>query len=355
MKILFIPHVPNVRVVNRVYEFAKHSDNYVLHWRMQNHSLGAKIYSQCASLCVWSGAEGKTLRMPMLFRPQAAATRWNTYMLNRLLKRYRIDAVVNANALLFDVAAIKVPVVYDLVDDHLDTNASVGLDASRVEKIKRDIAASRGVVCVTSALERKAAALHARTCTVENGVPLERFATAVSKKRELGWEHKKVFGYIGGVAPWTGLEKACEAYMRIRSDATAMAVVGGDESAYFKRLKKRFGDAILFVGPVPPEKVADWFKTLDVGLIPFELNDFTHHAMPIKALEYGLAGAQVLATPLRALEAKMLPFVHTVPIEAFAEAMDRIKPETVTFDFASYSWQHRTQQLLDFVWECLDG
>jgi hypothetical protein len=49
---------------------------------------------------------------------------------------------------------------------------------------------------------------------------------------------------------------------------------------------------------------------LDVGVIPFELSDFTKNAFPIKTLEYGAAGAYVIASQLTFLLNLKLPFVH---------------------------------------------
>jgi len=43
MKILFIPHVPETEIINRVYEFAKVSNSLFLDWEIENSSLKAKI------------------------------------------------------------------------------------------------------------------------------------------------------------------------------------------------------------------------------------------------------------------------------------------------------------------------
>ncbi len=50
MNLLFIPHVPNLSVINRVYEFAKNTDSYFLYWEIDNSSLTHKIKSQLNSL-----------------------------------------------------------------------------------------------------------------------------------------------------------------------------------------------------------------------------------------------------------------------------------------------------------------
>jgi glycosyltransferase involved in cell wall biosynthesis len=356
MNILFIPHVPNTKVVNRVHELARVMGQTVLHWPMRNGSLGEKIRSQAGSLFRGVKIEKGRLSMPMLLRPERAAARFNTALLNRVIERYRFDAVVNANALLFNVKSIRVPVVYDLVDDHLTVNPCLGLSASRVAKIEGDLKAARAVVCVSDVLREKASQFNSRVRVIENGVDLQKFARAKSLKERWGWQGKQVFGFVGGVAPWTGLERACEAYLRIADESTEMLVVGGDGSDYYRSLLQRYSEKIRFVGPVEPAAVGDYFKTIDIGLIPFELNDFTRNAYPIKALEYALAGAEVLSTPLNALRAKKLPFVHFAPIEAFAERMAELKEKKTspfTYDFGPLSWERQGERFMAFIEESI--
>jgi glycosyltransferase involved in cell wall biosynthesis len=273
-----------------------------------------------------------------------------------VIERYRFDAVVNANALLFDVGSIRVPVIYDLVDDHLSVNPRLGLTGSRVRKIERDLRSSRGVVCVSEALKKRAGRFNGHVEVVENGVDLQKFSRSKSLKAKWGWQEKRVFGFVGGVAPWTGLHRACEAYLRIADETTEMVVVGGDGSDYYKNLVRHYGEKIRFVGPVSPDIVGDYFKTIDVGLIPFELNDFTRNAYPIKALEYALAGAQVLSTPLDALRAKKFPFVRFASIEAFADRMEEMKKRNfppIDYDFKPLSWQKQAEKFLTFIKEVL--
>jgi len=355
MRVLFVPHVPAIHIINRVYEFALGTDGYFLIWELENHTLWAKITSQLRSLFRLISLKNELMQVPLLFKPQKLAVQWNTLMLNRAVKKYQIDIVVNANALLFDVSKISVPVIYDLVDDHLEINRALGLTASRIEKIKKDIRNAKGVVCVTEQLEQKAKQLNPCTVTIENGLYLDRFSASRSLKKALGIEGKKVYGYIGGVEAWTGIDRACEAYLKIRNDRTAMIVVGNSESMFFRSLKQTYRDAIYFVGAVPPSEVGNYFKSIDVGMIPFVLNDFTHNALPIKALEYGLAGAQVISTPLRALEAKQFPFVHFASIEMFDRVMQSLERKEMTFDFTAYSWEKQSEKLMMFVKECANG
>ena len=351
MRILFIPHVPNTKVINRVYEFAKNSNSIFLTWEIDNSNITSKISSQLVSLFQKISLNDNILRIPLLFRPEKLAPIINTAILNYAIKKYNIDTVVNANAMLFTLKKINANVFYDLVDDHLEINYSIGLNESRIKKIKDDIQASIGIICVSEVLSEKVQKLHQNIITIENGLYLERFNNAKSLKKALKLDGKKVYGYIGGVDEWTGIEKACEAYLKIKNSDNAMIIVGEDNSRFFHNLKNRFKKDIHFIGQVPPNKVGNYFKTLDIGLIPFELNEFTHNAFPIKAFEYALAGANVVSTPLRVLQKKRLPFIDFYPIEKFAKAMEDIQKRNFQYDFSQLCWKNQTNKLLKFIKE----
>ena len=136
--------------------------------------------------------------------------------------------------------------------------------------------------------------------------------------------------------------------MKIKSDTNAMIVVGDSRGAYFTNVKEKYKNDIIFTGLIPPDDVGDYFKTLDVGLIPFELNDFTNNALPIKAMEYGLAGANVISTPLDGLKAKSFPFIEFCEIEKFAVSMEQ-EFDTVKYDFSQLSWEKQSQKLIDYM------
>ncbi len=348
MNILFIPHVPNLNVVNRVYEFAKNLDSYFLCWEVDNSSFKNKVISQINSFKF--KRNGKIIQIPLLFKPENLAVKFNTFSLNRLINRLKIDVVVNANALLFDIKSIKIPVIYDLVDDHLEINESIGLNEKRIEKIKEDIKYSKGVVCVSEFLEKKVKSINSNTITIENGLYFERFDKAKSLKKELGLENKKVFGYIGGVDEWTGINKAIENYLKIKNKNTEFLIVGDSESSFFKNLKEKYKNEVMFIGRVSPDEVANYFKTIDIGLIPFKLNDFTNNALPIKAIEYGYAKKPVISTPLKYLKYKNFPFIEFCEIDDFYKCMQK-DLKYKEFDFSEYSWKSLSKKMLEFIKE----
>ncbi len=349
MNILFIPHSPNIKIINRVYEFAKTSNSYFLSWNIDNSSFKTKISSQITSLLQKVKLEDNILTMPLLFKPDNLARKLNSKLLNYIIKKFDIDMVVNANALLFDIEKISIPVVYDLVDDHLEINSDIGLNEKRIKKVKNDISNSMGVICVSTELEKKVNKFNTNTITIENGLYIDRFEKAKSLKKELNLVNKKVFGYIGGVDRWTGIDKACENFLKIKDDSNAMIVVGDSDKEFFANLKIKYKNEIIFTGLINPSEVANYFKTIDVGLIPFILNDFTNNAYPIKAIEYALADATVISTELIVLKSKQFPFIEFCNIENFSEAMKNHIAKDFDFDFSNLSWTKQTKKLINFI------
>ena len=352
MKKLFIPHVPNRKIINRVYEFSQTSNSYFLNWNISNDSFIDKIGSQLKSLFQIISKDKDIITIPILVKPDYLALKFNTLILNYVIRKYAIKLVVNANALLFDIENICVPVVYDLVDDHLSVNLDIGLTDTRIEKIKSDINASIGVVCVTKALEEKVKRLNSNSIVIENGLYIERFKKAKSLKKELNFDGKKVFGYIGGVDEWTGIDKACKNFMKIKDNNNAMLVVGDSNKEFFIKLKEKYKNDILFVGLVSPLEVGNYFQTLDIGLIPFKLNNFTNNAYPIKAIEYALSGATVISTELKVLQEKKFPFIKFSNIDKFSDAMQKHKKVDFKFDFSDLTWARQTNRLIDFIEGC---
>jgi len=351
MKILFIPHVPNKNIINRVYEFAKNSNNYFLNWEISNDSFYDKIISQLKSVFTKISLVDNVLNVPLFYKPESFSIYINTKILNRVIRQYNIDIVVNANALLFDIKNICVPVIYDMVDDHLSLNVDIGLNLKRIAKIEEDVRNSKAIVCVTEEIEKKVKYLNSNTITIENGLYIDKFNQSKSLKKELKLENKIVFGYIGGVDKWTGIEEVCEEYLRIKNNFNAMLVVGDSKSIFFKTLKEKYKDEIIFCGLIPPAEVGNYFKTLDIGLIPFKLNDFTNNAYPIKALEYGLSGANVISTHLKVLKNKNFPFIEFCNIEDFGDIMKKREKGIYNFDFdfSELSWMKQTEKLLTFI------
>lgn len=58
---------------------------------------------------------------------------------------------------------------------------------------------------------------------------------------------------------------------------------------------------VKFTGPIPYEEVPKRINDLDVGLVPYQVNERTNSIFPIKAIEYLACGVPVVSTNLSAI------------------------------------------------------
>jgi glycosyltransferase involved in cell wall biosynthesis len=164
---------------------------------------------------------------------------------------------------------------------------------------------------------------------IPNGIHLERYRAADGRRIRTEWElqKKKLTGLVSGLGTFSGVIRYLKA-VRLLSDASlAHLIVGGGpllkEGQRFAQ-RERIQN-VTFTGQVDSRSIADYFSALDVGVIPFDLSDFTHAACPIKLLEYLACGKPVVSTPLREIIHMRLPgviFAGPDP-ESFAQGISQ--------------------------------
>ncbi|MGQ0519853.1 MAG: glycosyltransferase [Actinomycetota bacterium] len=106
---------------------------------------------------------------------------------------------------------------------------------------------------------------------------------------------------FGFVAPYKGLETACEAVSLV-DDRVELVVAGGDHprlcgsDPYADRVRSRWGDTARFTGYVPDHEVTTWFTAADVALYPYA-QPFSSSGAVALALAHG---TPALLSPLLA-------------------------------------------------------
>lgn len=160
-----------------------------------------------------------------------------------------------------------------------------------------DLHFSDKIICVSNKMIRY---LHE-----ENGIPLERMAYVTNGvnldffkpidtertgkiRNELGIENKLVFGYIGGVHKWQGVENFIEAAKRINDKDLAFLVVGDE--------RESSRDNIIFIPKMPRAQVRDYYSICDILVLPRPSHLATEIAAPTKFAEYTAMGKPILTT-----------------------------------------------------------
>jgi glycosyltransferase involved in cell wall biosynthesis len=109
--------------------------------------------------------------------------------------------------------------------------------------------------------------------------------------------------YTGHVAPWSGLEQVMEAMARLRPTAPELTlmVIGDGPPAYIEGLKRLAARldlqlAVAFTGRLSYPCVRKVLAEGGIGLALFRPEPLRAFAVPLKVLDYMLAGLPILAT-----------------------------------------------------------
>ena len=168
-----------------------------------------------------------------------------------------------------------------------------------------------GLTCITpmlgSSLKSKLRKLRKNIGYFETGVNFELFdpAKSFSLKSSLGLKNRFIIFYHGDLSPKRGIQSVIRAIDICRqhiSNILFMVVGNGDAELELRRITKelKLEDNIFFTGGIPFEKVPNYIKTADVGIIPLPGIDWWNVSSPIKLKEYLAMQLPVIATDIPA-------------------------------------------------------
>jgi glycosyltransferase involved in cell wall biosynthesis len=133
-----------------------------------------------------------------------------------------------------------------------------------------------------------------RATAVPHGLEVVRRPDTAKARAELGLDDEFTVLCFGFLAPYKGLELACEAVDLARQDegGIRLVVAGGEHprlagrDSYAAALRARFGGSTWFPGYVPEADVPLWFAAADVALFPYPQPHAASGAVAL-ALAYG--------------------------------------------------------------------
>ena len=226
----------------------------------------------------------------------------------QIIDRYEIDVVVGT----FVVPPPQAPtLVLDVFDDNpaywreFRSNPAMADEIAEMELAWAT--ASDRIVVISSVLQEKLTKqlgkdIQQKIEIIPNGVDLQRFVVADRRRvrDQLNIGDKKVVGFISGLGEFSGLMRYMESVRHLdRPDVIHLVVGDGALLPTARQFVSVHGlTNVRFTGWVKAEEVVDYFAALDVGVIPFDLANFTHSSFPIKLLEYLACNIPVVSTPL---------------------------------------------------------
>jgi PEP-CTERM/exosortase A-associated glycosyltransferase len=141
-----------------------------------------------------------------------------------------------------------------------------------------------------------------RVAVVPNGVDTESFSPVPRDEqlaRSLGLDGAPVLGFIGSFYHYEGLSLLLEALPALRDrlpGARVLLVGGGDEEAALRAISSRVGNAVVFAGRVPYDRIRDYYSLIDVFVCPRLRMRLTELVTPLKPLEAMAMARPVLAS-----------------------------------------------------------
>lgn len=251
--------------------------------------------------------------------------------------------------------------VYDCVDDYPE---QAGPDRRRRQLAIRgdEQAASRSrlVFATTSPLRDRHRRLNPQTHLVPNAADYPHFAPASDPRfasEEVAGLARPVVGFAGNFSGSKIDFDLLEGLAAGRPDWTLL-LIGPARPELRERLARLSTlPNVHWLGPKPYEELPRYIAAFDIGLIPYESNDYTRSCFPLKLYEYLAAGKPVVATGLPEL-AGMEPDVAVVAgdaasvIVAVEEARGRLGDDDRRRRMAlaaGNTWERRAGRLLELV------
>lgn len=127
---------------------------------------------------------------------------------------------------------------------------------------------------------------------ITNGMDLDVFKPMnkenLDLKKKLGIENKFIFGYIGALDKWQGIDRFIDAAREIDDKNTIFLIVG------WKKSKRK--NNIVYVPKVPYSEITNYYSICDVLTLPRPYHISTEVAAPTKFAEYTAMGKPILTT-----------------------------------------------------------
>lgn len=230
---------------------------------------------------------------------------------------------------------IKVPVVYDCVDD-FSSFSSTGEHVAKQEQIllkKADL-----TIVPAYSLMDKIKKRTKRIDLVANGVPFSEFSEFKSEKGN------DVI-YVGAIADWIDYDLVFETAKLMPK--TKFVFYG--DGPVFNKVKSEAPKNVKFLGKIPYFQVKEKIASSGVCILPFKLNDLTNMACPIKIFEYFALGKPVVSTSIQEVKTIGKNYVKFADNpkqfkEKIEETLTEKNKEIAYKKFASkYDWDNLTK------------
>jgi len=152
-----------------------------------------------------------------------------------------------------------------------------------------------GVVVINDCIRREASRMGVRnTCVISNGAEAigEQRAPSPAPDRELA-NSPLVCGMFGRLDDWTGVKKFEAIRGCLPSDGFRFVVAGQPAPS---------NCSFEYLGSISHEEMQSIYSLVDIVIIPFKKERFTHAASPLRLFEAAAMGKCIVSTRLQGIE-----------------------------------------------------
>lgn len=275
----------------------------------------------------------------------------------KAMHRLQFENVVN---MVFNPAAGMIAgqlgekeLIYYCVDEYTAfTGASNGL-----KKIEDDLFRRADLVIVSAEkLFESKKKFNPNTFVIRHGTDWQHFRAALDPELAIPADiadlPKPIIGFHGLLADWVDYELIKEVAEHFKGGSVVLV---GQTSVDGKQKIKVLNDVpnIHMLGRKPYEELPAYCKAFDVALNPFEINELTLAANPLKVREYLAAGLPVVSTDIpevRVLDDCLIGTDHEDFIHKIEQALANPKPRNEVSDaIAHESWASKVDQLREIL------
>jgi glycosyltransferase involved in cell wall biosynthesis len=334
MKIVFIPYLPSLQ--GRRYNVAKTlvtqgHEVYFISWDMAYPVSFRSVLKQFSS--AWRSYNYKNSDGIVIYKIRRIpffAPLINGYLFKRQIRnifnKYDANVVISQSYTNETEPPLNLPLVYDMVDDHVAYARIYGsifyrigfylLGVKRV--IKTQTKHAKLVLVVSDRLSVYAKKYNQHVVKIPNGVPNLIFSVKPNKKVLLTNKHSLI--YVSTFGRWSSIIELINLVPQLKSiypDIHLSLVGDGTELVKAKKLSKKLGvdESVTFYGRVNnPSMVYQLIADASICLNLSDENIFRDSASPVKVFEYCAFGKNIVSTNIA--EVKGLKFPNIITYKA---------------------------------------
>lgn len=223
--------------------------------------------------------------------------------------------------------------------------ASVGLVRARSDALVRR---AQLVTAVSPQLVSESRTANRQSYLVQNGSDLDHFGRSPTvRPRALPVaEGRPVLGYVGAVS-WRLDHDLLARICAARPD-WSVVLVGPVEG------KLPQAPNLHAVGAIPYDELPEWTQAFDVGIVPYNQDEFNRASFPLKVFDYLASGVPVVSTALPALSdlgptVRLARNAEEFTEETAALLADMPSAAECRTLAAANSWDNRASCLLELI------